>query len=162
MNIGMVGLGALGKPVALAMELQGHTLYGFDTNPDRMQKAHPFALRDPASWRPFLHVEDAAAAIAKTLAAPSLAHNAYNVVATDARKRDLHDMVAWHYPAANVTLLDGHDARSYRVLSLRFQQELRWYPAHTLSRSFPQLVEHIREVEHAKETHLHRPADVQP
>lgn len=37
-KIGMVGLGKLGLPVALAMSLKGHDVMGYDINPDRMQK----------------------------------------------------------------------------------------------------------------------------
>ena len=38
MNIGMVGLGKLGLPIALALEMHGHTVIGYDINPDMMQK----------------------------------------------------------------------------------------------------------------------------
>lgn len=34
MRIGFIGLGKLGLPVALAIESKGHTVCGFDTNPD--------------------------------------------------------------------------------------------------------------------------------
>lgn len=37
-KIGVVGLGKLGLPVALAMSLKGHDVMGYDVNPDRMQK----------------------------------------------------------------------------------------------------------------------------
>jgi UDPglucose 6-dehydrogenase len=38
MKVGMVGLGKLGLPVALAMSLKGHDVMGYDLDPERMQK----------------------------------------------------------------------------------------------------------------------------
>jgi len=38
MNIGFIGLGKLGLPVALAMDLRGHSVMGHDINPSVMQK----------------------------------------------------------------------------------------------------------------------------
>lgn len=37
-NVGVVGLGKLGMPVALAMDLMGHNVTAFDINPHRMQR----------------------------------------------------------------------------------------------------------------------------
>jgi len=36
-NVGLVGLGKLGMPVALAMSLKGHDVMGYDVAPERMQ-----------------------------------------------------------------------------------------------------------------------------
>lgn len=38
MNVGIIGLGKLGLPVALAMDLRGHKVMGYDVNPAVMQK----------------------------------------------------------------------------------------------------------------------------
>jgi len=38
MKVGMIGLGKLGMPVALAMDLHGHDVMGYDVDPARMQK----------------------------------------------------------------------------------------------------------------------------
>jgi UDPglucose 6-dehydrogenase len=38
MNVGIVGLGKLGTPVALAMSLKGHSVVGYDINPAAMTK----------------------------------------------------------------------------------------------------------------------------
>jgi UDPglucose 6-dehydrogenase len=45
MNVGFVGLGKLGMPVALAMSLAGHDVMGYDVDPARMQK-HTFPHRE--------------------------------------------------------------------------------------------------------------------
>ena len=37
-KIGLIGLGKLGMPVALAMSLQGHDVMGYDVDPEKMQK----------------------------------------------------------------------------------------------------------------------------
>jgi len=39
MKIGMIGLGKLGLPVAVAMDLRGHDVMGYDLDPARMSKA---------------------------------------------------------------------------------------------------------------------------
>ena len=38
MNVGMIGLGKLGLPIALAMDFHGHNVMGYDVNPAVMQK----------------------------------------------------------------------------------------------------------------------------
>ena len=38
MKIGIVGLGKLGMPVALGMNMKGHDVMGFDINPACLQK----------------------------------------------------------------------------------------------------------------------------
>jgi UDPglucose 6-dehydrogenase len=45
MRVGMVGLGKLGTPVALAMALKDHDVMGYDIRPERMQK-HSFPYRE--------------------------------------------------------------------------------------------------------------------
>jgi UDPglucose 6-dehydrogenase len=47
-KIGLVGLGKLGTPVALAMTMKGHDVMGFDVDPARMQKERfPHCERGP-------------------------------------------------------------------------------------------------------------------
>lgn len=38
MNVGVMGLGKLGLPIALCLDLRGHKVMGYDLNPDLMQK----------------------------------------------------------------------------------------------------------------------------
>ena len=76
---------------------------------------------DGTAWRPLIHVEDMARAIAAALAAPrDLIHGeAFNAGASDANYlvRDLALMVAEVVPGAEVTFAEGAgtDPRSYRV-----------------------------------------------
>lgn len=42
MKVGMVGLGKLGFPVAMAMDLSGHHVYGYDVDDKRMTKEQKF------------------------------------------------------------------------------------------------------------------------
>ncbi len=47
-RVGLVGLGKLGMPVALAMSLKGHAVMGYDVDADRMQKQRfPHRERGP-------------------------------------------------------------------------------------------------------------------
>ena len=58
MNLGFIGLGKLGLPVALAMDMRGHTVMGYDINPAAMQKENcPYLEQGPdgePSIEPFL------------------------------------------------------------------------------------------------------------
>lgn len=48
MNIGMIGLGKLGLPVAVAMSMKGHDVMGFDVTAQRMSKqAQPYLETGP-------------------------------------------------------------------------------------------------------------------
>jgi nucleoside-diphosphate-sugar epimerase len=78
-------------------------------------------LSDGSAWRPLIHVEDMAAAIAAVLDAPAEAVRAesFNVGATDAnyRVRELAQVVSQAVPGSTVELAEGGgtDPRSYRV-----------------------------------------------
>ena len=41
MKIGIIGLGKLGLPCAVAIAAKGHTVIGYDTNPEINSKVHP-------------------------------------------------------------------------------------------------------------------------
>ncbi len=57
MNIGFVGLGKLGLPVACAMAMKGHDVIGFDLDPERMTKApQPYRETGPDGTGDFNHV----------------------------------------------------------------------------------------------------------
>ena len=40
MKVGFLGLGKLGLPCALAVDMKGHDVMGYDINPNVMQKEH--------------------------------------------------------------------------------------------------------------------------
>lgn len=42
LRVGFVGLGKLGMPVAVALASLGHEVVGYDIDPNRMRKVHPF------------------------------------------------------------------------------------------------------------------------
>ena len=46
MKVGIVGLGKLGMPVAVAMDFRGHEVRGYDKNPDRMSRGAYPSLED--------------------------------------------------------------------------------------------------------------------
>ena len=52
MNIGFLGLGKLGLPVALAVESKGHTVFGWDASPERRAA---IAARSVATPEPGVH-----------------------------------------------------------------------------------------------------------
>ena len=52
MKVGFVGLGKLGLPVALAMDLRGHRVMGYDINPEVMQKETCFYLEQGPNGEP--------------------------------------------------------------------------------------------------------------
>jgi nucleoside-diphosphate-sugar epimerase len=76
---------------------------------------------DGMAWRPLIHVQDMAAAIASALAAPreAIHGQAFNTGASDANYlvRDLAQLVAEAIPGVEVEFAEGagHDPRSYRV-----------------------------------------------
>lgn len=56
MRIGFCGIGALGKPVALAMNYKGHDVLCHDIKPERMQLTHPFQERGPTGGDDFQRI----------------------------------------------------------------------------------------------------------
>jgi nucleoside-diphosphate-sugar epimerase len=94
-------------------------------------------LSDGTAWRPVVHVEDIASAIAGVLVAPAdvVRGQAYNVGRNDAnhRVRELAEIVASAAPSWRVAFPEGSepDRRSYRVSFGKFiatfpQVRLRW------------------------------------
>lgn len=106
-------------------------------------------MRDGSQWRPFLHVSDAARAIAEVLAAPPAAvgGQTFNVggEAQNYQIRPLADLVAGglsHPPT--VEWYGDPDGRSYRVDFSRFRDALGFRPER-------EPVEAVRELERALE-----------
>jgi nucleoside-diphosphate-sugar epimerase len=84
-------------------------------------------------WRPYVHVADAARAIATVLAAPvqRVGGRVFNVGHTDEnyRKLDLVELIRERIPAADVRFVHrDEDPRDYRVSFARIQAELGFDP----------------------------------
>lgn len=106
---------------------------------------------DGTAWRPLIHVEDMAGAIAAVLAAPRerVHGEAFNAGASDANYlvRDLAFMVAEAVPGAEVTLAEGAgaDPRSYRVDFSKIAETLAGFrPGWDAARGARQLVQAYR------------------
>jgi nucleoside-diphosphate-sugar epimerase len=109
---------------------------------------------DGMAWRPLIHVQDMAAAIAASLAAPrELIHGqAFNAGASDANYlvRDLARMVAEAVPGVEVEFAEGAgaDPRSYRVDFSKIDETLdAFHPAWDARRGAEELVNAYRAAE---------------
>jgi nucleoside-diphosphate-sugar epimerase len=93
----------------------------------------------PNAWRPFLHIRDAARAIAHCLSASrqSLRGNVFNVVGENYQKRGLVQLVRKHYPATPLEVAEtAPDLRDYRVSAERIRQELGFTPQYAVEDAF--------------------------
>lgn len=107
---------------------------------------------DGMAWRPLIHVQDMAAAIAAALAAPrAVIHGeAFNTGASDANYlvRDLARLVAETIPGVEVEFAEGAgaDPRSYRVDFSKIDESLdEFRPAWDARRGAEELVNAYRE-----------------
>jgi nucleoside-diphosphate-sugar epimerase len=76
------------------------------------------SLYTPDAWRPFLHVDDAARAVACWATAPAtlIDGRVFNVVGENYQKRGLANLVQKHFPETRIEITDrAPDARDYRV-----------------------------------------------
>jgi nucleoside-diphosphate-sugar epimerase len=103
-------------------------------------------------WRPFVHVEDVATAIAMTLRAPMrlVAGEAFNV-GSDAQNYTLADvalLINRQVPDAVITSDDTFvDRRNYRVSFQKIRSKLGFEPAWTIERGIAQVVALVRSNE---------------
>jgi nucleoside-diphosphate-sugar epimerase len=99
------------------------------------------------AWRPFIHVEDAAAALALLLEAPAAKVQAqvYNVGSENARKRDVTDLLERHAPGLRIEQAQqAPDHRDYRVSFEKFARALGFVPARSLAQGVEELCGAIR------------------
>jgi len=99
----------------------------------------PLRIFAPNAWRPFLHVRDAARAIAHCLSASrqSLRGSVFNVVGENYQKCGLVELVRKHYPATPLEVAEtAPDLRDYRVSAERIRQELGFTPQYTVEDAF--------------------------
>ena len=93
----------------------------------------------PEAWRPFLHVRDAARALAHCLCAPreSVQGRVFNVVGENYQKRGLVDLVLKHYPGTRIEIAEKEpDLRDYRVSGERIRQQIGFQTLYTVEDAF--------------------------
>lgn len=99
----------------------------------------PIQLFAPEAWRPFLHVRDAARAIAQCLQSSDglVRDKVFNVVSENYQKKQLADLVLKHYPGANISITEKKaDLRDYRASGERISRELGFSAQLTVEDAF--------------------------
>lgn len=99
----------------------------------------PIRVFAPAAWRPFLHIRDAARAMADCLRAPvaQVRDRIFNVVGENCQKAQLADLVRKHYPDTSINITDKQpDLRDYRATSERIRRELGFATQFTVEDAF--------------------------
>ena len=100
-------------------------------------------------WRPFLHVDDAALSIVKTLEAPlSLVHNEVFNVGSDSQNykiSDVGELIHRMIPDAELIKKDfDSDRRNYRVSFSKIRNTLEFAPQWTLEKGIQQVIDAIK------------------
>jgi len=93
----------------------------------------------PETWRPFLHVADAARAIDHIFNSPpnQTARRVFNVVGENYQKRGLVEIARRHFPEVEIAVTDENpDLRDYRVDGSRITRELGFKPQFTVEDAF--------------------------
>jgi nucleoside-diphosphate-sugar epimerase len=115
----------------------------FDLLVNEMARAaalrEPIHIFSPLAWRPYLHVGDAARAVAHCLSAPrdQLHGKVMNVVGENCRKQDLMHIVRKHYPEVKLEITDrAPDLRDYRVSGERIQRETGFATKYSVEDAF--------------------------
>ncbi len=91
----------------------------------------PIDVFAPDAWRPFLHIDDAARAVAMLLeAAPAkVDHKVFNIVGENIQKRGLAEMSKRLFPQCDIRITDKKpDMRDYRVDGTLVTRELGFSP----------------------------------
>ena len=89
----------------------------------------------PESWRPYLHVADAAGAIAAVLSAPreQIAQQVFNVGSENHQTKDIAEFVRGYYEGIDVdTVAGGPDPRDYRVSFEHLRAATGFEPSRTV------------------------------
>lgn len=101
----------------------------------------------PKTWRPFLHIQDAARAMEVILLSPvsKVRGQVFNVVGENFQKQQLVDMVFKNFPSANIDLADDRpDLRNYRVSARKIESTLGFFPEKTVEEAFLEIHEAVR------------------
>jgi nucleoside-diphosphate-sugar epimerase len=89
----------------------------------------------PESWRPYLHVADAAGAISAVLSAPRerIAQQVFNVGSDNHQTKDISEFVKNYYNGLDVDTVEGApDPRDYRVSFDRLRHAVGFEPSRTV------------------------------
>ncbi len=117
----------------------------------------------PSSWRPFLHVRDAARAFVACLAAPEplIRGQVFNVGCGNYRKMELLDLLSQNVPGLRVELAEGKaDPRDYRVSFDKIQRLLRFETAYDLKTGIEKITDALaRGVIRAPRSRVYRNVD---
>lgn len=101
----------------------------------------------PKTWRPFLHIQDAARVMEVILRSPvsKVRGQVFNVVGENFQKQQLVDLVFKHFPDANIDMADDRpDHRDYRVSARKIESTLGFFPEKTVEKAFLEIHEAIR------------------
>src|SRR5271154_64504 len=99
----------------------------------------PICVFSPEAWRPFLHVRDAARAVAHCLEQPEarVGGQVFNVVGENYQKKALADLVLKHYPDTRIAIAENRtDPRDYRVSGEAIRRALQFVPEFTVEDAF--------------------------
>jgi nucleoside-diphosphate-sugar epimerase len=110
--------------------------------------SEPITVFSPEAWRPFLHVRDAARALALGVTAPAAAgtRRVYNVVGENYQKLGLVELVRRHAPTTPVLIKEGKkDPRDYRADGSRFARELGFEALSTVEDAFLETARAVAE-----------------
>lgn len=101
----------------------------------------------PAAWRPFLHIDDAAAAILQVLESKRPGNRqVFNVVGENWQKSGLVELVRTLYPNLQVRVVQTQpDQRDYRVSGARFASTFGFKPAHGVADALKEIGAAVRE-----------------
>ncbi len=101
------------------------------------------------SWRPYVHVRDAAGAIVQVLHTPQhVNQEVFNVGATDQnfRKRDLVNLICAHSSDAHVEYITkADDLRNYRVCFDKISRRLGFAPERTVEHGIAEIAHFVRK-----------------
>ena len=99
----------------------------------------PICVFSPEAWRPFLHLRDAARAIAHCLGQPDelVRGKVFNVVGENYQKKALAKLVLKHYPDTCIAITENRtDPRDYRVSGEAIRRALQFVPEFTVEDAF--------------------------
>ncbi|HSX40479.1 MAG TPA: SDR family oxidoreductase [Candidatus Saccharimonadales bacterium] len=104
-----------------------------------------YSIRNENAWRPFLHVKDAADAIAQILISKKKSGDIFNIVSQNVQKKDLVKLLKKVNRKVQVTIDEGgkDDKRDYRVSAQKFKKTFHWKPKFSVENGFMEIYEAV-------------------